>query len=420
MNSNTNDPRPLIEAVHIRKSFPIISRSRSLKSAVIDVFKRDRAQRNPFEALRDVTFTVGKGETVGIIGLNGAGKSTLLALIAGTMQPTSGSVQTRGTVSSLLELGAGFHPDLSGRENVFLYGAIMGISRAKMKERFDAIVAFSELSEFIDRPVKHYSSGMYVRLGFAVAVEVDPDVLLIDEVLAVGDTSFQRKCLSKMREFREQGKSMLIVSHDLATVRSISDRILLLDHGKIIGIGAPDVMVDTYQTLCKSRSLDGLQREWGTGEAVITQTRFLDDSGLETDKFQWGQSLKAEIHYKASRRIADPVFGFSIADRNGLLIYGSNTQIEGLRIPEIEGEGCLSVTLRPIPMAAGTYLFSFSLHSADHKINYHRLDNAAAISITSDKTFEGACYIPCQWAIPHSGGQAVSGCQKVGDHELDL
>ncbi len=221
------------------------SGTRTIKSAMLDLMRNRGAGKNAFWALQDMDFAVDRGETLGIVGANGAGKSTLLSLLAGTKVPTTGSIRTTGTISSLLELGAGFHPDLTGRENVFLAGAIMGLSR-QMRERFDAIVDFAGMRDFIDQPVKHYSSGMYVRLGFSVAVEVDPDILLIDEVLAVGDENFQKKCLQKIDAFRRAGKTMLIISHDLSTIQTISDRILFLDQGRIEGIGDPREVIGRY------------------------------------------------------------------------------------------------------------------------------------------------------------------------------
>lgn len=372
---------------------------RTLKSACLDILKLRARTARDFWALRDVSFKVARGETLGIIGANGAGKSILLSLLAGTKTPTVGSIRVSGVVSSLLELGAGFHPDLTGRENVFLCGAIMGLSQKQIRKRFDAIVDFAEIKDFIDEPVKHYSSGMYVRLGFAVAVEVDPDILLIDEVLAVGDINFQRKCIDKMRDFKMRGKTMLIISHDLATIQTISDRILMLDEGRIMEIGAPGSVVSQYEALCRKKFMDGIRKEWGTGAAKITAVKFLNEDGEQVEKFKWKGRLAVRIFYKAECRIADPVFGFALSTVDGRLIYGNNTQIEQLVIPAIEGAGAVTLRIEEIAMAAGTYLFSFSLHSADHKTNYHRLDNMFPIVIESGKNFEGCCYMPCKWTM---------------------
>jgi ABC-type polysaccharide/polyol phosphate transport system ATPase subunit len=389
---------PVITLENVTKTFRLRSSgTRSLKSAALDLLRGGRAA-TWLHALKDAQLSVAAGETLGIIGANGAGKSTLLALIAGTLTPTAGRITTRGNISSLLELGAGFHPDLTGRENIYLYGAIMGLTRRQMRERFDAIVAFAELSDFIDQPVKHYSSGMYVRLGFAVAVEVDPDILLIDEVLAVGDVNFQRKCLQKMEEFRRKGRTMLIISHDLPTIQRISDRILFLDHGKVLGVGMPDAMVGEYETLSRDRLAEGIQREWGTGEVRMKKVRLLDGRGCETAVFRWGELLEAEIRYEAARSIRDPVFGFAIRDRDGRLVFGSNTQIDALAIPEVCGEGVVRLKVGPLTMSAGPYLLSFSTHSADHRTNYHRLDNCCAIAVECDKPFEG-CHMPTRWSL---------------------
>lgn len=384
---------------NIGKKFRLrTSGTRTIKSAILDtVCFRGRETRD-FWALRNVSFSVRRGETLGIIGINGAGKSTLLSLIAGTKMSTEGKIQTQGTISCLLELGAGFHPDLTGRENVYLAGAIMGLSQAQMKERMDAIIEFAELQEFIDQPVKHYSSGMYVRLGFAVAVEVNPDILLIDEVLAVGDSAFQRKCIQRMDEFRQKKKTMLIISHDMRTIQSISDRILFLNDGTVFGIGDPEKMVESYESLSRRLSTKAIRREWGTGEVKITGAEFFNKNGKITDKFNWNEPLEARVSYETPARIETPVFGFAISDVNGRIIYGNNTQIENFNIPTIEGKGTISLYLDNIQMAKGTYLFSFSVHSSDHKTNYHRLDNCFPIVVEeSDKPFEGYCYMACRW-----------------------
>ena len=371
----------------------------TLKSIVMDRIRGTVATNRELWALKDVCFSVERGSTLGLIGANGAGKSTLLSLLAGTMLPTEGTLRTQGTISSLLELGAGFHPDLTGRENVFLAGAIMGLTREQMNRRFDAIVEFADIGQFIDQPVKHYSSGMYVRLGFAVAVEVDPDILLVDEVLAVGDASFQRKCLRRMAEFREQKKTMLIISHDLNTIQSVSDQILFLDHGRVLGHGNPDQVIGQYQSFWRNQMSAERRREWGTREVILTGARFVDDTGCETTKFHWGRPLTVHLHYTAEKPVGPSVFGFGISDENGHLVHGNNSQIENVAIPALSGSGSVCLTLPSLNLAKGTYLFSFSVHSADHKVNYHRLDHAFAIGVESAKPFEGMCHMPCEWKL---------------------
>jgi ABC-type polysaccharide/polyol phosphate transport system ATPase subunit len=387
----------VIDVQDVSKKFLLQrSGSRTLKAAMLDIFRRTPLRE--FWALRDVNFSVGRGETLGIIGANGAGKSTLLSLLAGTLSPTTGSITANGRISSLLELGAGFHPELTGRENVFLWGSIMGLSKSRMRERFDRIVEFAELREYIDQPVKHYSSGMYVRLGFAVAVEVDPDILLVDEVLAVGDLTFQQKCLERMDDFRKRGKTMLIVSHDMRTIQAISNRILFLSAGRVLGDGTPDSIVSQYESNQRQQHADILKREWGTREAVITGVTLTGQDDKPRREYSWNEPIRITISYQASARIADPVFGFAVSSASGQRLYGNNTQIEKLSIPFIEGEGSIRLTLPRLPVATGACLFSFSIHSSDHKTHFHRLDNAFPIQVESPLPFEGV-YLPIHWEI---------------------
>ena len=392
--STANDT--VITVENVTKTFSLSGASLSLKNHVVDLL-RGRQRPKSFTALDQVSFSVQRGETLGIIGANGAGKSTLLALLTGTLYPTVGRVQTEGQISSLLELGAGFHPDLTGRENVYLYGAIMGMSRAQMTARFDAIVDFAGLHAFIDQPVKHYSSGMYVRLGFAVAVEVDPDILLIDEVLAVGDSAFQRKCLDKMAEFRRRNKTMLIISHDLHTIQRISDRILLLDKGRLMGLGSPASMIGAYVGLEREKEAAAKGREWGTGAVRIEKVVFLDKDGQESDTFAAGDGLRVALHYQVNERIEAPVFGYGISDPEGRVLHGSNTQLAGFTVPPVEGKGTLVLTLGPLPLASGSYLFSCSVHSADHRVQYHRLDHCFAIGIRGSEGHDGYVSVDSHW-----------------------
>ncbi len=369
----------------------------TLKSAVIERFMGRKRYQRTLLALDSVSFSVRKGETLGIIGANGAGKSTLLSLITGTMLPSAGTIRSSGSVSSLLELGAGFHPDLTGRENVFLYGAIMGLTREQMKQRFDAIVAFAELSDFIDQPVKHYSSGMYVRLGFAVAVEVNPDILLVDEVLAVGDESFQRKCIAKMEEFRREGRTMLIISHDIPTIQAISDRILFLDHGKVAGLGDPSEITEGYRSASRSKLAKSSEREWGSGEITIQDVTIRGGDGPAED-FSFGDEMVIDIAYEAKEPVARPVFGVAIKDVKGATMFGTNTQIEGTTIERVEGKGRIAVRFDNLALAGGTYLISLSVHSEDHRTNYHRVDNRYPISIQAPKSFEGV-HLSTEWKV---------------------
>ncbi len=385
-----------IEVRHVTKRFRLAAASGSLKTAVIDWVRR-RPSRT-FTALDDVSFSVAQGETLGLIGANGAGKSTLLSIIAGTLHATAGSVRVQGVVSSLLELGAGFHPDLTGRENVLLYGAIMGIPRETMRRRFDAIVDFSGLEAFIDQPVRVYSSGMYVRLGFAVAVEVDPDILLVDEVLAVGDADFQSKCLDKMDAFHRAGKSMLIISHDMHTIRSVSDRIAYLDHGVLKGIGSAQEMTARYGADSLAGGRAGGAREWGTGEARLTAVTLVDAEGRPTAVVAPDQRLHVCLDWEAPRRIDRPTFGFSLADAADRTVFGSNTEIDGCDVPFIEGRGRFLLEIDAGVLHAGNYVLSFSLHSRNHAVNYHRLEHHLPVTLAGPAGFDGVCRLPSRWA----------------------
>lgn len=390
-----------IQVDHVWKQFPLTAAGGgSLKHLVVDTFRRK--PKKVFTALSDVNFDVRKGETLGIIGRNGAGKSTLLSIIANTMAPTRGSVHTNGRISSLLELGAGFHPDLTGRENVFLYGSIMNIPQSVMKERFDEIVEFSGIGEFIDQPVRFYSSGMYVRLGFSVAVQIDPDILLVDEVLAVGDVDFQKRCIERMTEFRKSGKTLLLISHDLGTIMSISDRIAILDHGTIVDIGGPGSMVDKFRSTIFASAMGVVDvKEWGTKEATLKKIDLVNADGSPIEAVGEDRIIRVAIHYESSRRIETPVFGFSIWRNEFGNIYGSNTQLEGIEIPYIDkGEGRIVLELDASQLQSGVYSMSFSLHSSDHSINYHRLEHVLPVLIReSPRVFDGVAALKTRFKI---------------------
>ena len=334
-----------------------------------------RQEQEYFWALRGVTFAVERGQTVGVVGPNGSGKSSLLGLIAGTITPTEGTVRTTGRISSLLELGAGFHHDLSGRENVYMNAAILGIPREDVRRRYDAIVDFAGLREFMDMPVKHYSSGMYVRLAFSVAIEMNPDILLIDEVLAVGDMAFQMKCLDRIRDFQKRGKTILFVSHALETVEQFCHEVLLIHDGRLIQKGDPAEVIFAYLKSYMVRIGMLNVEEHGTREVEIRQVRMLDAEGRETATFFSGRPMTVEIHYDAHRRVAQPVFGFNIKTGNGFYVFGSNTQIEKYSVDVIEGPGVIQLTLNPLALMAGRFFLSLSIHSWDHATQYHRQED---------------------------------------------
>jgi len=343
----------------------------------VGLFRRNNRSREEFWALRDVSFAVEQGETVGIIGPNGAGKSTLLKLAARVIEPTSGRIAVRGRIGALLELGAGFHPDLTGRENIYLNASILGLSRAEIRRRLDDIIGFAELERFVDIPVKHYSSGMFVRLGFSVAVHIDPEILLVDEVLAVGDTAFQRKCLERIDELRRRGVTVLFVSHSADVVRALCNRAIWLHEGRVVADDAAEAVVRRYLEHSWGRqavSQPGSdERRWGTGRIRIVRVRLLDGEGQERQQFRTGEPLVVEMHYRAEERVERPVFGLAIHRSDGIHITGPNTRFAGLDIPAVEGEGIVTYTIPALPLLEGLYYISVSAHNWEdtEMFDYH-------------------------------------------------
>lgn len=380
---------------------------RTLQESFTNLFGlRNRAPAEELWALRDITFAVEKGDTVGLIGPNGAGKSTLLKLIARILEPSSGQIMAKGRVSTLLELGAGFHPELTGRENVYLNGSILGLTRKEIAEKFDELVAFAELQRFIDVPVKHYSSGMYIRLGFAVAIHVHPEILLIDEVLAVGDESFQGKCLVRISELQAQGVTILYVSHNLDSVRKVCSRALWLDEGVIRADGSPETVIERY--LESVRAKEGVEpspavseerRRWGSGEAEIVEVKFLDAQGKECDLFTTGQMMRVKIGYRAHKTIRKPVFGVAIYTSDGIHINGPNTRTSGYDIDHIEGEGEVEFVIDHLPLLRGEYDFTAAIydHNSIHPFDHHHRMYRFKVERGPIKEREGTLYIPCRW-----------------------
>lgn len=365
---------------HVSKEFVLKQAApRSFQELVVDLIRRRvhrRAER--FVALDDVSLEIEQGETVGLIGPNGAGKSTLLKLVAGIIEPTNGVVEVHGRVGALLELGAGFHPDLTGRENIYLNGSILGLSRAEIRDKMDEIIAFAELERFIDAPVRHYSSGMYVRLGFSVAVHTEPDILLVDEVLAVGDAAFQRKCMDKIDAMRSAGVTILFVSHSPDLVRKICKRAVWLDEGRCVVDGAAEAVAARYldHSWTQGEAISGAGRRWGSGKVRIVDVRLLDGEGREQQRFHTGEPMTVEMHYYAEERVEKPVFGLAIHRSDGTHITGPNTQFAGHEIPWIEGEGVVRYSISSLPLMEGRYFISVAVHNWEDTEMYDYRDRA--------------------------------------------
>ncbi|HET9228361.1 MAG TPA: ABC transporter ATP-binding protein [Thermoanaerobaculia bacterium] len=356
-------------------------RLRTLKSALVGgSLTKDLKREEAIAALEDVDFTVDKGEAFGVIGGNGSGKSTLLKLVAGMLKPSSGRIVVDGRVAALIELGAGFHPEITGRENVFINGAVLGLSRKEVERRYDEIVEFSGLADFMDEPVKNYSSGMYVRLGFAVAVHTDPDVLLVDEVLAVGDEAFAHRCIRRIEEFLAQDKTLLLVSHSLDLVEGVCDRVLWLDSGVQRLVGAPRRVIDAYrlavadaegeanqaanQRQSEEIGPDGEVLRWGSREAEITSVRILAPDG-ERYHLESGDPAVFEIQARAEQPLSDFVFGVAVSTPRGIECWGTNTDLAGLVPDTFQGEVSVRLTCPSLRLAPGDYVVDAAVHSKD-------------------------------------------------------
>ncbi|MCK5055736.1 MAG: ABC transporter ATP-binding protein [Candidatus Aminicenantes bacterium] len=360
----------------------------TLKSAFVNrtIFS-DLQKSETFEALRGVSFKVEKGKTVSIIGENGSGKSTLLKILAGISKPTEGNIITRGRISALIELGAGFHPEISGRENIFINGIILGLSKKKIQEKYEEIVRFAELEDFIENPIKTYSSGMHMRLGFSIAINVDPDILLIDEVLAVGDASFVPKCLDKINEFKRKGKTILFVSHDLSTVERISDEVIWLQAGKIKMRGYPKRVTDAYLEYIgkkddvkagekhkreEEEAVLNKEKRWGSKEIEINKVRMIDKKGREKYIYEADEPFTIEFDVEAHNEERDFVFGIGIYNSEGILCYGSNTHIEDFKSSLIKGKGKVGIRVRELNLVNGTYFLDVAVHKRDgYPFDYH-------------------------------------------------
>jgi len=383
----------------------------TLKSALLSGnIVRNLRPSETFPALTDVSFAVPKGSTFGVVGRNGSGKSTALKLVAGITKPTSGTVEVHGRISALIELGAGFHPEISGRENVFINGIMLGLSKREIQKRFDEIVEFAELEDFIDAPVKTYSSGMYMRLGFSVAIHVDPDVLLVDEVLAVGDEGFTHKCLDKFGEFKRRGKTILLVTHSLSLVERFCDEAIWLDGGRKRAEGDPKRVVGAYITDVERQeekflaSTDARAREeageitekpevgpldagdaaanmfqagegrWGSGGVEIGDVRFLNDQDEATHVFHTGEAMTLSFTATARRPVNDFVFGVGIFNAEGVCVYGTNTHIEDHIGDQLEGRAEVRLDLESLDLVEGTYKMDVAVHRVDGApYDYHRL-----------------------------------------------
>ena len=383
-----------VEVRNVTKTFKRSSEPAKTVKERILTFKDNSVET--FNALEDVSFDVKAGETIGILGHNGSGKSTLLKCIAGTLRPSAGAVGVRGRLSALLELGAGFHPDLTGRENVYLNGSILGFSRLRIDQIFDDIVEFSELSDFIDSQVKHYSSGMYARLGFAVAVNLEPDVLLVDEVLSVGDEAFQRKCMERVRGFQDEGRTILLVTHSPEQVRQVCKQAVIIDHGKMLHHGDVGEGVTIYRRSLANKgiivpdSVPDPSDEIPISDQVLLTRAWIEAPPDGRSAFKPGD----RVEFKVSYRTFEPVTGLRgrimIHSHDGMLLLNASTMdLDGADVAYADGEGLISFVMDDLPLMDGRYLVSFVLQDQSESFEYGRSEQETAFDVNSDGPVTG-------------------------------
>jgi lipopolysaccharide transport system ATP-binding protein len=385
-----------IQVRGVSKRFQLFSeRPNNIKEMFVRRRVRPRSQE--FWALRDVSFDIPKGSTFGLIGHNGSGKSTLLKLVAGIHRPSSGSVVVDGRISAMLELGAGFHPELSGRENIYLNGAILGMTRRQISASMDAIIEFSGLAEFIDSPVKVYSSGMYVRLGFSIAVNLDPEILVIDEVIAVGDEEFQRRCFDHLANLRRRGVTVVLVSHSLGLVQSLCDHVVWLDHGRLRMAGPAAEVTQAYlkevneAELLPSRDPSTVPEDHrpGSHEVVVTDVQFLAGEDRQPHRALAGETLVVRVHYDARQPVFDPVVGLAFHTDNDVYVSGMNSREGDLQLGRVSGRGFVDVDLGPCPLNPGNYMVTAAMTDWSLAHRYDFWDHGFELTVRPGARSEG-------------------------------
>lgn len=416
----------VVDIVQLSKSFERKTRSRksytTIKSALVSPFRRRGTSgtepANITRAINDLTMRIPRGSSIGLIGRNGSGKSTFLKLVTGIYKPTSGRISVEGRVAALIELGAGFHPDFTGRENLMLAGVMHGLSREQVLERFDEIVDFAELRDVIDDPVRTFSSGMFMRLGFSVAVHTDPDILLVDEVLAVGDAGFVAKCKDKIAELRKQGKTLILVTHDLEAVERWCDEAIWLHQGEVMDRGYPRRVIDAYrQFIEKGEEREILESEheavareqikssgaleaarWGSREVEITAIEILGDANDEKRVFHPDDSLRIRVSYTVHSPQSDVVFGIGINRADGLHVFGTNTDIDRIEVPALSGSGSVECEVKRLGILDGAYVLDVAAHREDgYPFDYHK--SALHFSVRSDNRVVGIVSPERRWIV---------------------
>jgi ABC-type polysaccharide/polyol phosphate transport system ATPase subunit len=359
--------------------------------------QRWRQKRSEFWAVRDVSFEVPTGQSLGIIGHNGAGKSTVLKLLAGVTAPTEGELTIRGRMAALLEVGSGFHPELTGRENVFLSGSILGMRRQEIRSKFDSIVDFADVEEFIDTPIKRYSSGMVVRLGFSVAAHLEPDILLLDEVLAVGDSAFQKKCIERVLSLKNRS-TIIFISHDLHAVQQLCDRVLVMSGGQVVEDASAETAIAVYNKLIRFRSSSKIAQAGEERTAEITSLDFVDAQGNPAFLVRTGDALHIRVHYTARSRIRNSGFNILFQDQEGSLHCQFTTWLSGQPLDLEPGQGVVEFACQELSLQPGSYLIDATLDEQGHRLLdwQHR---CSVLQVNSGREVTGAFYHPHSWRV---------------------
>jgi lipopolysaccharide transport system ATP-binding protein len=391
-------------------------RPHTLKEVLIRGF-HGRKPLERFWALRDVSFRVASGQMLGVIGSNGAGKSTLLRLIGGVGRPDQGGIQVNGRIGALLDLGVGFHPELSGRENIFISGVVAGLTRREVAQCFESIVAFAELQTFIESPMRTYSTGMQMRLAFAIAVHTSPDVLLIDEVLAVGDVAFQRKCLERIAQFKAAGCAIILISHETAVIQKLCDQVLWLRGGRIVAHGTPDMVIDQYlddqgmetrrRTPAEGPTLQTRmgtelrvnENRFGSLEMTITDVCFFDHTGRAITELNHGEALQIDIEYVAPQPIRAPIVGVTISREDGLICCDISTTSAGLILPTAQGHGRVSLVIERLDLERGQYYVDVGMYEADWTYAYDYHWHVYPLLIQASASHQGILHPPYHWTV---------------------
>lgn len=399
----------------VSKRYRIARQTRARSSWVSNLINRSAED---FWAVRDVSFDVRRGETLGIVGHNGAGKSTLLKLLSRITAPTTGEILLTGTVAALIEVGSGFHPELSGRENIFLSGSILGMRRREISEKLERIIDFSGVGAFIDTPVKRYSSGMFVRLGFAIAAHLEPDILLVDEVLAVGDAAFQVQCHERLNELRRSGTTMLFISHDLTSIEQLCDRVILMQHGRLIASGAPHNIVREYQRMAANAIPEApvaVAQPDGRGQARIVDVEFFDEQGATTRRARTGGPIVCRIAYDVTDDVEDGVIELFFYSRDGRTLHSQcTTALAGDLLTLSSGHGALEFVVPELGLQPGIYSVGALIRL---RLSAGSLDwfyRAAALYVESGKAVRGYFYEPHHWRlVRHVREPASAGLNAV-------